>query len=192
METSCTILDLKGVGLRAATQVYGYLQEASKIGQNYYPERMGIKSLPPQQPNNQPGSQSTNASLFVGKFYLLNAPWGFATVWSVIKRWLDPVTVDKIAILGANYQSELLAQIPAENLPVQFGGKCRCPGGCELSDAGPWQDPQYLSPRQREKMEKIKEASNGKRDAPAALAKQGDEGEIGGEESAGVPAPAAA
>jgi len=49
IETSCTILDLKGVGLRAATQVYGYLQEASKIGQNYYPERMGIRqSLPPE------------------------------------------------------------------------------------------------------------------------------------------------
>jgi len=43
IETSCTIMDLQGVGLRSATQVYGYLQEASKIGQNYYPERMGTK-----------------------------------------------------------------------------------------------------------------------------------------------------
>lgn len=41
IETSCTIMDLQGIGLRSATQVYGYLQEASKIGQNYYPERMG-------------------------------------------------------------------------------------------------------------------------------------------------------
>jgi len=77
---------------------------------------------------------------------LINSPWGFSTVWSVIKRWLDPVTVEKIAILGSNYQSTLLAQIPAENLPSQFGGECRCPGGCELSDEGPWQDPKYLSP----------------------------------------------
>lgn len=37
----------------------------------------------------------------------------------------------------------MLQQIPAENLPSQFGGECRCPGGCELSDAGPWQDPQW-------------------------------------------------
>ena len=43
IETSCTIMDLHGVGLRSATQVYGYLQEASKIGQNYYPERMGTQ-----------------------------------------------------------------------------------------------------------------------------------------------------
>jgi hypothetical protein len=47
IETSCTIMDLQGVGLRSATQVYGYLQEASKIGQNYYPERMGMH-LPTQ------------------------------------------------------------------------------------------------------------------------------------------------
>ena len=77
------------------------------------------------------------------KFYLINAPWGFATAWNVIKRWLDPVTVDKIAIFGSAYQSTLLQQIPAENLPSQFGGLCQCPGGCELSDEGPWRDPEW-------------------------------------------------
>lgn len=41
METSFTILDLKNVTLRQVASVYGYIQEASKIGQNYYPERMG-------------------------------------------------------------------------------------------------------------------------------------------------------
>lgn len=35
-----------------------------------------------------------------------------------------------------------------ENLPSKFGGECRCQGGCELSDAGPWQDPQWLGPQQ--------------------------------------------
>ena len=52
IETSCTIMDLHGVGLRSATQVYGYLQEASKIGQNYYPERMGTQ---PPTTKNIPG-----------------------------------------------------------------------------------------------------------------------------------------
>ena len=46
METSCTILDLKNVTLKQVASVYGYIQEASKIGQNYYPERMGIPPLP--------------------------------------------------------------------------------------------------------------------------------------------------
>ena len=74
----------------------------------------------------------------MGKFYIINAPWAFHAVWSIIKPWLDEVTVNKIDILGAAYKEKLLAQIPAENLPDFFGGTCKCEGGCSLSDAGPW------------------------------------------------------
>lgn len=86
---------------------------ASSVGQDRYPETMG-------------------------KFYIINAPWAFSAVWSMIKPWLDEVTVSKIDILGTSYKDKLLAQIPAENLPQEFGGSCNCPGGCSLSDAGPW------------------------------------------------------
>lgn len=121
LETCCTIMDLKGVGISRAGQVYGYVQKASGISQNYYPERLG-------------------------KLYIINAPWGFSTVFSVVKGFLDPVTVNKIHVLGGSYQKELLAQIPAENLPKHFGGHCECGGGCEMSDAGPWKDPQWAKP----------------------------------------------
>lgn len=124
LETCCTIMDLKGVGLSKANSVYGYVQRASAISQNYYPERLG-------------------------KMYLINAPWGFSGVWSVVKRFLDPVTVAKIHILGGNYQRELLEQIPKENLPSEFGGSCRCDGGCALSDMGPCEcfcETEYPSP----------------------------------------------
>lgn len=112
LETCCTIFDFKGVGLWKAKEVYGYVQRASAISQNYYPERLG-------------------------KMYLINTPWGFSSVFSVIKGFLDPVTVNKIHVLGSGYQKELLAQVPAENLPSEFGGKCNCAGGCQLSDEGP-------------------------------------------------------
>jgi hypothetical protein len=59
---------------------------------------------------------------------------------------LDPVTVEKIHILGTGYQKQLLEQVPAENLPKEFGGACDCEGGCQLSDMGPWQDPQWAKP----------------------------------------------
>jgi len=74
---------------------------------------------------------------------MINSPRGFFTVWQVIKRFLDPITVEKISILGRDYQAALLALIPAENLPKRFGGLCECPGGCDLSDAGPWQEFEY-------------------------------------------------
>ena len=121
LETSCTIMDLKGVGISRFSSVYGYVKQASSISQDHYPERLG-------------------------KLYLINAPWGFSGVWSVVKGFLDPVTVAKIHILGGNYQAELLGQVPAENLPKQFGGTCVCKGGCELSDEGPWQDPKWARP----------------------------------------------
>jgi hypothetical protein len=122
LETCCTIMDAKGVGLTSMPSVYGYLQRASGISQNYYPERLG-------------------------KLYIINAPWGFSSAFSVVKKFLDPVTVKKIHILGSGYQKELLAQVPAENLPKLFGGTCECAEGCAFSDAGPWREEKYLSPK---------------------------------------------
>lgn len=114
VETVCTILDLQGVTLHSFYLVSDYVQEASKIGQDRYPECMG-------------------------RFFIVNAPWGFSAVWKFIKPWLDEVTVSKIDILSSSsYKQTLLNEIPAENLPADLGGTCRCEGGCSLSDAGPW------------------------------------------------------
>lgn len=126
LETCCTIMDLKGVGIGKVPSVYSYVKQASAMSQNYYPERLG-------------------------RLYLINAPWGFSTVFSVVKGWLDPITVEKIHVLGGNYQKELLAQVPAENLPTILGGTCNCEGGCALSDQGPWTDPAWLKPAKWEK-----------------------------------------
>jgi len=40
LETCCTIMDLKGVGVTSIPQVYGFLKKVSAISQNYYPERL--------------------------------------------------------------------------------------------------------------------------------------------------------
>jgi hypothetical protein len=135
LETSCTIIDLKGVTLTKVPSVYSYVRQVSVVSQNYYPERLG-------------------------KLYLINAPWGFSTVWSAVKGWLDPVTVDKIHILGSGYKTELLKQVPAENLPKEFGGTCECGGGCENSDAGPWREAEWAKPAKWEKKEDADIASD--------------------------------
>ena len=128
LETCCTIMDMKGVGLTKAPSVYSYVQSASAISQNYYPERLG-------------------------KLYIINAPWGFSTVFNVVKGFLDPVTVKKIHVLGSGYQAELQKQVPKENLPQVFGGTCKCEGTCALSDPGPWKDPEWAKPAAWEKKE---------------------------------------
>lgn len=114
VETFCTILDLGGVSLTSFYRVKDYVMQAASIGQDRYPETMG-------------------------RFYIINAPWAFSAVWSVIKPWLDEVTVKKVNILGGTYRDELLKQIPVQNLPKEFGGACDCAGSCSMSDSGPWQ-----------------------------------------------------
>lgn len=122
VETSCTIMDLKGISISSVYQVVNYVKEASKIGQDYYPERMG-------------------------KFYLINAPFGFSTGFKLFRPFLDPITVSKIFILSSNYSKELLKQIPAENLPTKYGGKSDVSDNDLLfKDIGPWRDPQYIGP----------------------------------------------
>ncbi|KAL2135185.1 hypothetical protein VTI74DRAFT_9502 [Chaetomium olivicolor] len=173
LETCCTIMDMKGVGLAKAPQVFNYVQQASKLSQNYYPERLG-------------------------RLYIINAPWGFSTVWSVIKGWLDPVTVQKIHVLGGSYSKELLAQVPAENLPEQFGGKCKCPGGCEMSDMGPWREPEWARPAKWEQQQPKKEENTTIQNVPAEV-KEGAEAQAepavtatAEDAKAGASAPAAA
>ncbi|EGD87086.1 hypothetical protein H112_05609 [Trichophyton rubrum D6] len=144
VETSCSIMDLKGVTLTKVPSVYSYVRQVSVVSQNYYPERLG-------------------------KLYLINAPWGFSTVWSVVKGWLDPVTVGKIHILGSGYKTELLKQVPAENLPKEFGGSCECEGGCMNSDAGPWHDPQWVRPPKWQKKEEGNETETKENETATAI-----------------------
>lgn len=116
VETSCTIMDLNNVSIRYFYQVKDFVLKAARISQDYYPECMG-------------------------KFYIINAPYLFAAVWAIIKPWLDEVTASKIQFMSTGHKEVLLNQIPAENLPVEFGGTCSCEGGCSLSNAGPWNRP---------------------------------------------------
>lgn len=166
LETCCTIMDLKGVALSRVPQVYTYVRQASVISQNYYPERLG-------------------------KLYLINAPWGFSTVWSMMKGWLDPVTVQKIHILGSGYQSELLKQVDAESLPKDFGGVCVCEGGCDKSDAGPWHDPKWTKPAKWEKTDDAIENKGSEIETPAVTTGVASE-TVPEKDEAKVPAPAAA
>lgn len=165
LETCCTIMDLKGVGISKASQVYGYVKAASNMSQNYYPERLG-------------------------RLYVINAPWGFSGVWSIVKGWLDPVTVQKIHILGSSYQKELLAQVPPENLPKSLGGTCECAGGCELSDAGPWNEKEWARPAKWEL--KYKEKQKAGAAAAAAPAPPATTEAAPAPAPADAPAPAAA
>jgi hypothetical protein len=96
---TCTILDLKGGSMSMmSSQVYNFVQLASKLGQDYYPE-------------------------ILGQMFIVNAPMLFTGVWAVIKPWIDEKTRNKIKILGSKYEKELFEVIDPQNLPDFLGGK---------------------------------------------------------------------
>jgi hypothetical protein len=109
IEQSVTILDLDGLAftkiLSKRNEIQQFLKLTSGIAQDNYPEIMG-------------------------KLFIINAPFLFSMLWSVVKSFLDEKTANKIQIigrpcsqLGGSYKKDLLKEISEEELPVFFGGK---------------------------------------------------------------------
>ena len=114
VEQSLTILDLGGSAMSLMSkQVYDFIQLASSIAQDYYPE-------------------------ILGKMFVVNTPMLFSMVWKGVKPMLNEKTVNKISLEGSSYRPKLLELVAPENLPEFLGGTCRCPGGCLESSPGPW------------------------------------------------------
>lgn len=103
-----SILDLKGFGTRHMnSSVYKFLKELSGTTQAYYPE-------------------------VLHKLFIINAPFLFSATWRMIKAWLGEMTKEKIVMSKDSGKDKLLEVINEQDLPVDLGGKCLCPGegGC--------------------------------------------------------------
>ncbi|PKA51360.1 Patellin-3 [Apostasia shenzhenica] len=119
IDTTTTILDVQGVGWKHWSKtVRDILMNIQKVDGDYYPETLH-------------------------QMFIVNAGPGFKLIWNTVKGFLDPKTTAKIQLLGTKYQSRLLEEIHASQLPDFLGGLCTCTnaGGCLRSNVGPWNDP---------------------------------------------------
>lgn len=118
IENTLTILDMDGVGFSLLSgQAKTFLEIATNLGQNYYPE-------------------------ILGQMWLINTSFLFSTAWAIVKGFIDEKTRSKIIVERSGYADKLLELVDADNLPAFLGGKCTCShvdGGCLYSDAGLWQ-----------------------------------------------------
>lgn len=91
------VLDLKGISYKNS-DVRGMIS-GFQILQDYYPNR-----------------------LF--KFYVLNMPGFFVSLWKIVCRFLDKSTLDKIVIVSTEEEvRQFISEIGEEALPEEYGGR---------------------------------------------------------------------
>lgn len=56
------------------------------------------------------------------KCYLaINAPKLVTVLYKMVSPWVDPRTLQKVRIMGSDYQEELLKLIDPDQLPEEYG-----------------------------------------------------------------------
>mmetsp|Transcript_17097 Transcript_17097/g.28945 ORF Transcript_17097/g.28945 Transcript_17097/m.28945 type:complete len:322 (-) Transcript_17097:2207-3172(-) len=97
IEKQILVMDVKNVSIQMDFVAMNVFKRSLQIDESCYPERLQT-------------------------MFMINAPALFTVLWSLVKPWIDPVTVQKIRILGSNYQDVLKEFIDEDHIPVEYGG----------------------------------------------------------------------
>lgn len=116
VESQVIVFNLEGLSYALDTNALAAFRATLSIDQDYYPERLHT-------------------------LFMINAPWFFQAVWAIISPWIDPVTANKIKIVGSDYLPALRELIDDDKIPVQFGGSCE-----NVVFEWPFPDHTYCSP----------------------------------------------
>eukprot|EP00614_Pseudopedinella_elastica_P002399 CAMPEP_0172590492 /NCGR_PEP_ID=MMETSP1068-20121228/9011_1 /TAXON_ID=35684 /ORGANISM="Pseudopedinella elastica, Strain CCMP716" /LENGTH=427 /DNA_ID=CAMNT_0013386397 /DNA_START=37 /DNA_END=1320 /DNA_ORIENTATION=- len=98
---SITVLDVTGLRVMGAHANVEFLKALLGLLGEHYPER-------------------------ARNILIINVPWGFDTLWSIIKGFIDPVTRNKIYIERgeARVRAALMELIAEAHVPKEYGGSC--------------------------------------------------------------------
>jgi hypothetical protein len=102
------IYDIKGISMSDVSgDVFNYMKQLGEIVAEYNPER-------------------------IYQVFIINPPSWFNFIWKLVSPLINPKTRERVHVLRGqkDIQKALLEFIDPENLPVEYGGTCRCEGGC--------------------------------------------------------------
>ena len=101
-------MDIKSLGLSdCGGDVRSYFNGVSVIGKNF-PER-------------------------IDRIIVINVPVAFGMVWNIVAPLLDSNVRERVSIFRGDYYSALEELIAPEDIPEEYGGQCRCDGGCRFN-----------------------------------------------------------
>ncbi|TMW55717.1 hypothetical protein Poli38472_010599 [Pythium oligandrum] len=106
--TQIKVFDIKGVSMADVSgEVYNFMKNLGTTVAEYNPERMF-------------------------HIFIVNPPSWFNLIWKVVSPSINPKTRDRVHVVrGPKEVTKALLQfIDEESLPIEYGGKCQCPGGC--------------------------------------------------------------
>lgn len=121
--TQIKIYDIKGISMSDISGgVFNYTKDLGETVALYNPER-------------------------IFQVFIINPPAWFNLIWKLISPLINPKTRERVHVLRGQKEitKALLEFIEPENLPVEYGGKCACEGGCsqnspEEKDLREWVD----------------------------------------------------
>eukprot|EP01084_Bolivina_argentea_P248873 416396_1 len=57
------------------------------------------------------------------KLFLINTPFAFRMIWKILGNFVDPITYEKIHVLGGSYINDMAKVIDIDQIPKKCGGK---------------------------------------------------------------------
>ena len=97
IEKQVIVMDMKNVSMQIDFVALRIFKRTLNIDESCYPERLQV-------------------------LFMINAPYTFSVLWSVIRPWIDPITVNKFRILGSSYLRTMKEFIDEDQIPVEYGG----------------------------------------------------------------------
>ncbi|GLD96750.1 hypothetical protein PINS_up005433 [Pythium insidiosum] len=106
--TQIKIFDIKGISMGDVSgDVFQYMKAMGMTIAEYNPER-------------------------IFQIFLVNPPSWFSLIWKLVAPLINPKTRERVHVLRGQKEigKALLEFIDEDSLPVEYGGSCRCAGGC--------------------------------------------------------------
>lgn len=91
------VFDMTGLNMKPDLMALQYFRKMLSVDQNYYPETLH-------------------------RMFVINAPWFFTAIYALVSPWIDPLTAQKIRIVGSDYLPVLREYIDDSNIPDYLGG----------------------------------------------------------------------